>query len=261
MKRMLLGYCLTIFTGALPAVGQSTADPLPDANPARPTLSTPATLPPVGYIQFETGTLGATTSPEFSARLGINQVTKLALTPRLEVQTEPFVRSWNGAGTAIHPGELFAGAQAVLLAGHDQLPTIAVSYTRRLYESPAPELDLGTFRQSAVLLVSKDLAGFHLDGNLIVTEQTLGGVRRAQHAQTLSISHPFRKITIGGEAWHFSQPFLRDNAVGLLSEVSYALRRNLIFDLGVDRGLTGTSTHWEDFIGFTYLLPHRLWHR
>ena len=62
----------------------------PEANPARPTVSTPATLPPAGYLQFESGSLGAITSPEFSTRVGINNVTKLALNSRLEllVQTD-----------------------------------------------------------------------------------------------------------------------------------------------------------------------------
>src|SRR6202035_146155 len=31
----------------------------PAANPARPTVSNPATLTPIGYLQFETGVLGA----------------------------------------------------------------------------------------------------------------------------------------------------------------------------------------------------------
>jgi hypothetical protein len=263
MKRETFRYGMLLMIGALPVVGQSATDPLPEANPARPTVSTPATLPPVGYLQFETGTLNARISPEFSTRLGINQVTKLALTPRFElfVQTEPYVHSRNGAEKAVHPGEVFAGAQAVLVSGHDSWPTVAVSYVRRLYESPAPELDLGTFRQSLVLLASTDLGGFHFDGNLIATEQTRGGVRRAQNAQTLSISHPLKKITIGGEVWHFSQPFLTSNTVGVLWEVSYPLRRNLILDVGVDRGLTNTSTHWEVFGGFTYLLPRRLWRK
>ncbi len=35
----------------------------PVANPARPTVSTPATLSPVGYLQFETGILAAWQSP------------------------------------------------------------------------------------------------------------------------------------------------------------------------------------------------------
>jgi hypothetical protein len=82
-----------------------------------------------------------------------------------------------------------------------------------------------------------------------------------QNAQTLSISHPLKKVVIGGEMWHFAQPFLDRNAVGMLWEVSYPLRHNLVFDVGFDRGLTGTSTHLEEFGGFTYLLPHRLWRK
>ncbi len=263
MRRVTFRYGLSLTMGGLSIVGQTATDPLPEAIPARPTISTPATLPPVGYVQFETGTLHATRSPEFSGRLGVGQVTKLALTPRLElfVQTEPYVHSRTEGERAIHPGEVFAGAQAVLVSGHDVWPTVAVSYVRRLYESPAPELDLGTFRQSALLLASKDVGGFHFDVNVIATEQTHAGVRRAQNAQTLSVSHPLRKFTIGGEMWHFSQPFLDRNAVGMLWEVSYSLRQNLVFDVGFDHGLTSTSTRLEEFVGFTYLLPHRLWRK
>jgi hypothetical protein len=46
--------------------------------------------------------------------------------------------------------------------------------------------------------------------------------------------------------------------VGNLWAVSYAARKTLVFDGGFNRGLTDTSTRWEAFVGFTYLLPHRL---
>jgi len=236
----------------------------PEANPARPTVSTPATLPPAGYLQFESGSLGAITSPEFSTRVGINNVTKLALNSRLEllVQTEPYVHSRLGSNTAeIHPGEVFAGVQAVALQGQGAVPTISVSYIRRLYESPAPELDTGTFRESVSILLSNDMFGFHFDSNFIVLEQTDHGIRRAQQAQTLSISHPLHRFILAGEIWHFTQPFLAGNAVGMLWALSYPLRRSLVVDAGFDHGLTRTSTHWETFVGFTYLLPHRLWKR
>jgi hypothetical protein len=248
---------------ALRLSGQAPADPDPAANPARPTVSTPATLTPVGYLQFETGGLGAVTSPEFGTRIGINNVTKLTVLPRLEllVLTEPYVHSSNSKGLdkQIHPGEVFVGAQAVALPGDGVKPTVAVSYIRRLYESPAPELDLGTFRQSGTLLLSNDMAGFHFDANFIVTEETEFGTRRAQLAQTLSVSHPLKKFTISGELWHFTQPYFASNAVGNLWSVSYPLRPNLVVDGGFDHGFTGTSTHWEEFVGFTYLLPKRLW--
>jgi hypothetical protein len=254
---------LLILALSVPAQTITDPDPVPEANPARPTVSTPATLTPVGYLQFETGGLGAVASPEFGTRISINQVTKLTLLPRLEllVQSEPYVHSSNSKGEnkEIRPGEEFLGVQTILAQSSGARPTIAASYVRRLYESPAPELDLGTFRQSGSLLMSDDLAGFHLDANVIITEETEFGVRRAQIAQTLSISHPLKRFTISGEIWHFTQPYFRSNAVGSLWALSYPVRRNLVIDAGFDRGFTSTSTHWEEFIGFTYLLPHRLW--
>ena len=240
--------------------GQAIQD-TPDANPARPTVSTPATLTPLGYVQFENGALGAVDSPEFDTRLGVNQVSKLTVVPRLELflQSEPLVRSRELADTELHPGEVFAGVQAVVFPGSGSRPTVSVSYIRRLYASPAPELDLGTFRQSGLLLISYDLKGFHFDTNGIFSEQIEGTVHRLQYGQTLSISHAVKKLIVSAEIWHFSQPFLRSDALGNLWAISYSIHRNLVLDGGFDHGFTNTSTRWEGFAGFTYLLPHRLW--
>ena len=240
---------------------QSGTNPVPDANPGRPTVSTPATITPVGYLQFENGALFAQDSTEFSDRIGVSQVTKLSVLPRLELflQSEPLAISHAQAQTAVHEGEVFAGAQAVLFSGGESQPTVSVSYIRRVHVSAAPELDIGTFRQSGSILLSGDLHGFHVDTNGIIAEQIQGEIHRAQLGQTLSISHPLGKFTISGEVWHFSQPFERSNAVGNLWAVSYSLRKNFVVDGGFNHGLTKTSTHWEVFLGFTYLLPHRLW--
>ena len=106
------------------------------------------------------------------------------------------------------------------------------------------------------------MKGFHYDANAFFTELVEEPVRRAQFGQSLSISHPFLKnFILSGEIWHFTQPFLRSNAVGNLWAVSYTARKTLVFDLGFNHGLTGTSTQREVFVGFTYLLPHRLWSR
>jgi hypothetical protein len=243
------------------SAAQAGISAVPDANPGRPTVSTPAALTPVGYLQFENGSLFADHSTEFSTCFGVSQTTKLAIHPRLELflQSEPLAVSMAEDQTATHEGEVFAGVQGVLLSGTDSRPTISVSYIRRVHASVAPELDVGTFRQSGLFLVSDDVYGFHLDVNGIVTEQAQDGIRRAQFGQTLSISHPLRKLTISGEIWHFSQPFEHGNALGNLWAVSYPVRKNLVVDGGFNRGLTKTSTQWEVFAGFTYLLPHRLW--
>lgn len=252
--------------GAQAGSAQTGTDSAPDANPGRPTVSSPAALTPVGSLQFENGALSADHSTEFSKRYGTSQVTKLTVLPRLELflQTEPLAISRNssqanGGRTDVREGEVFAGAQAILFSGSDSQPTIAVSYIRRLHASVAPELDIGTFLQSTTVLLSQNLHGFHIDTNGIFTEQTQGNVRRGQFGQTLSISHPIGKFTVSGEIWRFTQPFDRGNAVGNLWAVSYSLRKNVVLDGGFNRGLTDTSTRWEVFAGFTYLLPHRLW--
>src|SRR5258706_14066310 len=94
--------CLLMFvslTRVTRAVAQAAPDDVPEANPARPTVATPATLTPVGYLQFENGVLYATGSQDFSSRFAVNQGTKLAVTPRLQflVQSEPFFHSGRGA--------------------------------------------------------------------------------------------------------------------------------------------------------------------
>lgn len=239
---------------------QDTAD-VPEANPARPTVATPATLTPVGYLQFENGVLYATGSPDFSSRFSVNQVTKLTVHPRLQffVASEPVVHSGLGSQKQFNPGDVFAGFQAVLLPGHEKRPTVSISLIEHVYAGSAPDIDIGTPKQGLLLLISHDLAGFHFDWNGMFNEETENRVGRAQFGQTISISHPLKKLIIGAELWHFTQPFQQGNAVGNLWAVSYPIRRNLVLDAGFNRGLTSTSTQWEGFCGFTYLLPHRLW--
>ena len=259
----LLPMCFLSFFNLFTQIclAQSGATSGPEANPGRPTVSTPATITPVGYLQFENGALFAEHSTEFSRRIGVGQVTKLAVLPRVELflQSEPLTISAFQDQTAVHEGEVFAGAQALLYSGGQSGPALAISYTWRIHASLAPELDIGTFRQSTTILFSENLHGFHIDTNGILAEQAQGIVRRAQYGQTLSVSRAVGKFTFSGEIWHFSQPFQNGNAVGNLWAVSRTLRKNLVVDAGFNHGLTCTSTRWEALLGFTYLLPHRLW--
>jgi hypothetical protein len=280
MRRCARFALLFVFLGAAiavqPATGQSSQhtpqpaaqpDAQPDepaANPGRPTVSNPATLAPVGYLQFETGTLGATDSPEFSTLYEFNEVIKLAVSRRIEFieSSEPAVHFTRDGASANGVAEVFLGAQVVLLPGEGAKPTLSASYSRRIYDGGAPELDFGSPRNSSVFYASADVKGFHYDANAIFNEVLEGPVHRLQFGQTLSISHPLAKgFGLSGEIWRFTQPFLHGNAIGNLWAVNYVARRNLVFDAGFDKGLTTTSTHWEAFAGLTYLLPHRLWRK
>ncbi|HEV2134487.1 MAG TPA: hypothetical protein VGR47_09490 [Terracidiphilus sp.] len=231
---------------------------IPTANPGRPTVSTPATLTPVGYLQFETGLLAAWHSPEFSSQQSLGEVTKFTLFPRLEflAGTGPYIHSdtqpQNGTG------DITLGAQGIIHPGEGPRPTLALSYFRDVFSGGTP--DIGSASNSALFLVSADVKGFHYDTNYIFNEQVSdAGVRRAQYGQTLSISHGLgENFGIAGEIWHFTQPLLRSNAVGNLWAVNYNARKNLVFDAGFNRGLTTTSTRWEILTGFTYLLPIKI---
>src|SRR5690348_8413487 len=233
----------------------------PEANPGRPTVSTPATLTPVGYFQFETGYLGAWHSPEFSSQSSVNEVVKFSLTRRIELLAadQPFANSRAMGGAGWGAGDVALGVQGVVLKGEGARPTIALGYFRRVYAGDAPDIDIGSFRNSVLILASADVKGFHYDTNYIFNEVIDSGIRRAQFGQTLSVSHSLpKKFGISGEIWHFTQPFLRGDAVGNLWALNYNARGTLVFDGGFNRGLTSTSTRWEVFVGVTYLLPHKL---
>jgi hypothetical protein len=251
---------LTVAPRSVPT--QSAAVEEPEANPGRPTVSTPATLTPVGYLQFETGFVPAYDSPEFSSRYSFNEVIKLAVASRLEflVEAEPIAHFTADGTTANRVADIFLGAQGVLYHGEGAKPTLAFSYFQRVYDGGAPEFDYGSPTNSFLVLASADVKGFHYDANAFFTELEQGAVRRGQFGQSLTISHPFlHRFTLSGEIWHFTQPFLKSNAVGNLWAVSYLARKTLVFDAGFNHGLTDTSTNWEAFVGFTYLFPHRLW--
>jgi hypothetical protein len=199
----------------------------PAANPGRPTVSTPATLTPVGYLQFESGVLGATHSPEFSSSNSFGEVVKLSVRPRLEFLASmgPIAHYTTNGKTANGFSDVFLGAQTVLANGKGERPTVALSYFRHLYGGSAPNLDFGSPTNSLLLLASADVKGFHYDTNASINELNQGPVGRAQYGQTLSVSHLVNgKLSIAGEIWVFTQPFLHGNPVGNLWALGYTVR-------------------------------------
>jgi hypothetical protein len=266
---MLLLFCaLTVAAAAAQPVAGTpnepgkTAQPQePTANPGRPTVSTPATLTPVGYLQFESGFLGAWHSPEFSSQSSFNEVVKFSISRRIELLAEagPFAYSRSENQAAAGTGDVSLGIQGVVHQGEGARPTIALSYFRQVRSGDTPDLDIGSARNSALLLASADVKGFHYDTNFLFNEVIDGAIHRAQFGQTLSVSHALgKRFEITGEIWHFTQSFLRSNAVSILWALNWNLRKNLVLDVGFNRGLTSTSTRWEVFAGFTYLLPHKV---
>jgi hypothetical protein len=270
----------------------------PAANPGRPTITSPATLPPVGYLQFEQGYLGSFGSPETDQQQGVNQVTKIAVHPRLllQAQFQPFAatKALGDSAYAHGFGDVLLGVQGVLYTpavhhpaatstaprtepegepseAKPKLAALSLGYLGRVHSGTPGDIDLGSYSHSLILLLSGDLGGFHYDTNFLLNEQTDGRVRRAQTAQTLAVTHSIGTdaLQLCVELYHYTQPLVtsddygrsvsRANLVDLLIAPSYEIRPNLVLDAGFSRGLTSTSTRWQAFTGFTYLLPHRLW--
>jgi hypothetical protein len=259
MKRSILRMIILLLS--VSGFAHSQSDDVPEANPARPTVSNPATLTPVGYLQFETGYLGGWHSPEFSAQSSFNEVAKIAVASRIQLLAswEPFARShvdnqWSNAA-----GGVSLGVQGLVHRGEGSHPSIALNYFRSVYDGNTPDIDIGSAQNSLTVLASADVKGFHYDTNFLLNEVKGDGVRRAQFGETLSISHPLvGKMGLTGEIWTFSQPLLRGRTVGNLWALNYNARKNLVLDAGFNRGLTSTATRWELFTGFTYLLPHKI---
>src|SRR3989454_10393851 len=136
--------CILLSLLTLVAHAQKPDDTSVEANPGRPTVSTPATLVPVGYPQFETGVLGATHSPEFSSRFGLNEVIKLSVARRLELlaAAEPGVHYRASGRKANGTGEVFLGIQAVLCLGEGSKPTVGAGVLLRVHHGRLPEIDL-----------------------------------------------------------------------------------------------------------------------
>ena len=126
MKRSLALLFLICALLARPAVAQSQNEEQPEANPGRPTVSTPATLTQVGYLQFESGFTGAGDSPEFSSRYGFNEVMKLSVTRRVELlaSAEPAAHFTAVGTTTNRLADVFLGAQGVLYQGEGAKPTL-----------------------------------------------------------------------------------------------------------------------------------------
>jgi hypothetical protein len=176
MRRASILLCFVVTFLVPMSAAQSGASDEPAANPARPTVSTPATLTPVGYLQFETGFLGANTSPGLSSQYSFNEVTKIAIAPRLQLlaSSEPFARSTAGGDTSNAAGDVSLGAQAVLFAGDGAVPTLAASYFHRVYAGDAPDLDSGSPANSFLLLASADVKEFHYDANAMFNDLSMG---------------------------------------------------------------------------------------
>ena len=223
MRLALICGCLCLIRFAPPAAAQSVAPGGPEANPGRPTVSTPATLTPVDYLQFETGELAANHSPEFSSRYGFNEVIKFSVVSRLELLAAADLIARSTPTEDRKPdGRLFLGCTGGALPGRRrktydlQRAIFIASYDGALRNSIS-----AVPRILALLLASADVKAFTTTQTRSSTN-SFKAVRRAQFGQTLSISHRSAgKLTLPARSGTLLS-LSSGNAVGNLWAVGYS---------------------------------------
>ena len=102
--------CLGLLVLLPCAMAQTDLPDQPEANPGRPTVSTPATGHPWVTCNSRQACSAQQTSPEFSSRVGFNEVIKLSVAPRLELlaATEPIAHYTSDGITANSVADVFS---------------------------------------------------------------------------------------------------------------------------------------------------------
>ncbi len=233
-------------------------DPRPEVVPYRPTVSTPAALSAPGWLEAELGGLyvderHADDGPvrrgslPWSLKYAFSDDWGVRLDGEALVHAD-FVDGGHALGfgdTGLVLKRRFAvdaasafGAEVGLLA-----PT-----ARRGLEAGSGKPDW-----SVNAIYSGDLDAWHTDVNVVNTRVGTRIVRESR-LQTLGAWSVSRSIA---ERWTFAGEVSgthRRGASGTaqaLGAVSYALRRDIVVDIGAARGLNRASPTWEAFTGLT----------
>ena len=251
---------LLLLSASLAALAQCArpADGSITANPNRPTVADPADITQIGVIETEFG-WSRTWQQQGVHESNIGNLLKYAMLCDLEIRWNSTIATGqNIGGTSQYGfGDNVIGAQWRVIHQSRSFPTIAFSYAAKIpTASVAKGLGTGKTDHVLKLLVSKDLGGFHFDFN---TAYILAG--RVQSSGydhdfllTLSGAHKLHgPLGITAELYGFSR--LNRDVPGYTSNLwalTFTATPRLVFDSGIDVGLTSGAPRKTVFAGFTY---------
>lgn len=255
---------LAALVASAPVVSGHAADdePRPDAVPYRPSVSTPAALTAPGWLEGEIGGLNVYDRHADDAasgrRASVPYSLKYAFTDDWGVRIggEALVHARADDGSR----EMGVGDTAVI--GKRRFPVSASSAfglevgvlfptARRALASGSGEPDW-----SINGIYSTDVGAWHADANLIGTRfgARSQGQARGQALGAFSVSHPlFGRWTLDGELSGTRQHGASSTSQ-FLAALSYAVRRDLIVDVGAAHGLNRATPTWAAFTGVTVVM-------
>lgn len=228
------------------------------ANPNRPTVADPADITQIGVVETEFG-WSRTWQQHGLHETDIGNLLKYAMLCDLEIRWNSTVltRQSTPRMSEYGFGDNLLGAQWRIVHQRRSVPTIAISYAAKIpTASPVKGLGTGKTDHLFKVLLSRDLGGFHFDFN--TAYMLAGRLRSDGHDHnfllTLSGAHKLRgPLGITGEIYGFSR-LNRDlpSYTSNLWALTFAATPRLVFDSGIDVGLTSGAPHKTIFAGFTY---------
>jgi Putative MetA-pathway of phenol degradation len=228
------------------------------ANPNRPTVADPADITQIGVIETEFG-WSRTWHQQGVRETNVANLLKYAMLCDLEIRWNSTIVTGQSTSVASQygVGDNLIGAQWRIVHQSRSFPTLAVSYAAKIpTASLSKGLGTGKTDHAFKFLASKDFGGFHFDFN---TAYILAGRPQSDGHDhdflvTLSAAHKLRgRLGITSEIYGFSR--LNQDVAGYTSNLwalTFAATPRLIFDSGIDVGLSSGAPHKTVFAGFTY---------
>lgn len=255
-------YLLLLFRSAIVAQ-DSFGEEQVTATPNRPGVANPADVTQKGVLEIEYGWARAFRSPEFNSLTAASGLIRFGLTEDLELRLgmDNYLsqRSDDPEGRRSGVGDTSPGFKYRLVEQDGFWPTLGFSYDVKVPTASRKKgLGSGRVDHNLLFLASKDLFGLESNFNYLLG--WIGKGRRKGfddfHLWALSLSRPlFGPLAISGELYGGLR--LNRGTPGFTSTdwaFSYALTSRVVFDVGVDIGLTSTARDITYFAGVTIAL-------
>ena len=245
---------LSIFFLILVVSRTAIADSDLQANPYRPSVGSPASLPVPEHLDVEFGVANANTSGSntktsplllkyaFNSSIGLT----LGFNPLTQVKTN--VDSTNGQGDGNLTLKLAQPITDSFVVGEELSTTL-----------PIANHHLGTDKanQTINLIASNDFFGFHSDVNVNLTrfgDDQGNGVSQQSFGWSAGISHPLVNKISGGLELSGTEQHGADSTLQVLESLGYNYTNKTVFDIYTAQQKVGSSNHNYSFgFGMTHL--------
>jgi len=250
----------TFFLSVVSLAGVSefaVADSDLQANPYRPSVGSPASLPVPQHLEMEFGVANANTSGSntktsplllkyaFNSSIGLT----LGLNPFTQIKTP--TDHTNGQGDGSLTLKLAQPVTDGFMVGEEFSTTL-----------PIANHHLGTDKanQTINLIASNDFSGFHSDVNVNLTrfgDDQGSGVSQQSVGWSAGISHPLVNQLSGGLEWSGTEQHGADSTIQVLESIGFSYTNQTVFDLYTAQQRVGSHDRNYSFgFGVTHLFAN-----